>query len=216
MNVLHICASPKPIDQSASKQLAAAFFAKLAELNPDVDVNNVDLYHNPPPFLSYDAYRYIWQPAFEVGYQPSDGEQKAAGYSRQQVENVRNADVLVLTMPMWNAGMPAIMKAWLDQVMAPSQLFTYNALGTTPLHHIKRIVLLVSSGAVFKENDPNDALTPQINAIASSLTIEDVQMAWADGQDPVLHSDGDLRKRMALEAAQELAEDVASMAQSPA
>ena len=61
MNVLHVCASPRPTEESVSKQLAIAFFTKMAELNPDVDVTNVDLYHNPPPFLSYYAYRAMWQ-----------------------------------------------------------------------------------------------------------------------------------------------------------
>ena len=52
MNVLHICANPRPIEESASKQLAAAFFARLVEKNPDVVVNNLDLYQDPPPYLS--------------------------------------------------------------------------------------------------------------------------------------------------------------------
>ena len=36
MNVLHICANPRPVEESASKQLATAFFGKLLEANPDL------------------------------------------------------------------------------------------------------------------------------------------------------------------------------------
>ncbi len=211
MNVLHVCASPRPIEQSASKQLAAAFFTRLAEKNDDVNVTNVDLYNNPPPYLTLDAYRALMQPAFQPGYEPTDAEKKASNYSRSQSKLLKETDVLVLTMPMWNGGMPAIMKAWIDQAIVPNEIYTLDAAGAHPLHQLKRVILLISSGGVFKESDPNDGLTPQINAIMNFISVPDVAAAWADGQDPIMHHDGELRKTMAIEAAQELAEDVAEM-----
>ncbi len=211
MKVLHVCASPKPIEQSASKQLAAAFFVKLAEKNSDAEVTNVDLYNSPPPFLTLDAYRCLWQPVYEPGYDPTDTERKAAAYATSQAEQLRDSDVIVLTMPLWNFGMPAIMKAWLDQVMVPNVLFTFEPDGVKALHQIRRVILLVSSGAVFKEGDPNDGLTPEITAMMNFISVTDVMVAWADGQDPVLHGDHAARKATAIEATQELAEEIAEM-----
>ena len=43
MNILHVCANPKPTEESISKQLASAFFGKVIEWKPDVGVVNVDL-----------------------------------------------------------------------------------------------------------------------------------------------------------------------------
>lgn len=214
MNILHVCASPKPIDESASKQLAAAFFTRLAEKNPDVNVTNVDLYNNPPPYLTYEAYRALWRPVFEPGYTPTEAEVKATEYSRAQCELLQEADILVMTMPMWSCGIPAIMKAWIDQIMAPNSTFSYDAQGPKRLHALRKAILLVSSGNVLKENDPNDALSVQINAVMSYIGVMDVAFAWADGQDPILHHDGAPRKNLALEAAQELADDLAEMAAS--
>jgi FMN-dependent NADH-azoreductase len=211
MKVLHVCASPRPIEQSSSKQMAAAFFVKLAEKNGDVEVTNVDLYHSPPPFLSFEAYRCLWQPVYEPGYEPTAEERKAAAYATSQAEQLRDSDVLVLTMPMWNFGMPAIMKAWLDEVMVPNALFTIEPDGVKGLHQIRRVILLISSGAAFKEGDPTDALTPEISAIMNYIGITDIMSAWADGQNPVMHGDHADRKAMAIEAAQELAEEVADM-----
>jgi FMN-dependent NADH-azoreductase len=214
MNVLHVCASPKPIDESASKQLAAAFFTRLAEKNPDVNVTNVDLYHNPPPYLSYEAYRGLWRPMFEPGYKLTEAEEKAVAYSRAQCELLKEADVLVLTMPMWSCGMPAIMKAWIDQIMAPKVIFTYDVEGPKRLHALRKVILLISSGGVLKEGDAGDALTVQAAAAMNYIGVSDITVAWADGQDPILHHDGSTRKALALEAAQELADEVAEMAQS--
>jgi FMN-dependent NADH-azoreductase len=211
MNILHVCASPRPTGESASKQLAAAFFARLTEKNPDINMTNVDLYHSPPPFLTYDGYRGLWQPILSPGYQPTDAEEKATAYAHAQCALLKDTDVLVLTMPMWNCGMPAIMKAWLDQVMVPGEIFTYDASGAQALHHIRKVILLVSSGATLVEGDPNDALTPLVEAVMNFIGITDIASAWADGQDPILHSDGEVRKAMAKEAAQELAEEVAEM-----
>ena len=127
MNVLHVIANPRPIEESVSKQLAAAFFGKLLEKNPDITVNNVDLYQEPPPFLSLEAYRRFHAPLADAAYKPSKAEEDAIKYAKQQSEALRQADVLVLTMPMWAGGPPAIMKAWIDQVVQPDLMYTLGA-----------------------------------------------------------------------------------------
>ena len=142
MNVLHICANPRPVQESVSKQLAATFFMRLAERNPDINVTNIDLYQSPPPFLTLPTFRGLWQPIFEAGYKPTTGEYNAAAYSRTHTEQLKQADVVILTMPMWNFSMPAIMKAWLDQVIVPGATFEFEEGGTIkPLHHIQKVVL---------------------------------------------------------------------------
>jgi FMN-dependent NADH-azoreductase len=211
MNVLHILANPKPIEESASKQLAAAFFAKLAEVNPDVNVENVDLCLNPPPFFSYDLYRYLWYPIFQPGYQPTDAEKAAAEYCRQQCELFRDTDIVVMTMPMWNFSVPGIVKAWIDQVISPNETFTMSPEGVKPLHRVKRIIVLVASGGAYKEGDPRDALTPEIRAAFGFINIDDIAVAWADGQNSFFFTDADDRKKTAMEVAQELAEEVAAL-----
>lgn len=208
MNLMHICASNKPIDQSTSKQLAAAFFVRLAESNKDINVTNMDLYNNPPPFLGNDAYRYFWNPILQPGYIPTNAEKNAAAYALAQTKIFEETDVLVLTMPLWNCGMPAIMKSWLDQVLVPGVVFKYEAGSIIPLHHITRVILLASSADIVKEDDPQDQLTPHLTAILNSIGIHDLSIAWADGQHPS-HLDAEERKATAIEAAQELADEVA-------
>ena len=211
MNVLHVCANPKPIEESVSKQLAAAFFARLVEKNPEVTVNNVDLYQEPPPFLNNNAYRRFWKPIYEPNYKATKQEEDATNYAKNQGEALRQADVLVLTMPMWGGGIPAIMKAWLDQVMSPGIMFDYGSGGARPLHQLRRVVLLVASGYSYKEGDPTDGLSPTIRGIFSFIGITDIAVAWADGQDPMMFRDCAERKDMAMEAAQDLADEIAEL-----
>lgn len=217
MNVLHVCANPKPTEESVSKQLAAAFFGKLIELKPEVELVNVDLYDEKPPFYSYELYRRVWFPVFDENYQPSKVEEISTNYAAKQAELFNNADVLVLTMPMWNFTVPAIMKAWIDQVLSPSLTFSISKEeGVKPLHKIKSIVLLVASGGVYKEDDARDALTRQVRAAFGFVGIEDIEVVWAEGQNPLFFDNHEENKALAIEAASEIAEDVAEIDLTPA
>jgi FMN-dependent NADH-azoreductase len=217
MNVLHVCANPKPTEESVSKQLAAAFFGKMIELRPDIDLINVDLYDEKPPFYSYELYKRAWYPVFDESYEPSKAEEMAINYAEKQAEAFNAADVLVLTMPMWNFSVPAIMKAWMDQILSPSLTFTITPEeGVKPLHKIKSIVLLVASGGVYMEDDDRDALSRQVRHAFGFIGIDSIEIVWADGQNPLFNMDCDVRKEMALEAAIETAEDIAEIEVEPA
>ena len=212
MNVLHVIANPRPADTSSSKKLAFEFFAALTEKNPDVVVNNVDLYANKPPYVSAEALNYFWGPVANPAYIPSKAEETAANFSNNNAQALMDADVLVLTMPVWLNSMPAILKAWLDQVLVPGKMFEFGAEGLVPTHHLRTVVLLVSSDQVYKEGDVRDGLTPALRAIFAYIGVEDVQIAWADGQDASRHFDSEQRREMAIEAAREIAEDIATLA----
>lgn len=209
MNVLHVIANPRPIEESVSKQLATAFFAKLLEKNPDVTVNNIDLYQEPPPYLSLDAYRRLYSPQTNPAYTPSKAEEAAIAYAKTQAEGLRQADVLVLTMPMWAGGPPAIMKAWIDQVVQPGLMYNVEDGVVKPLHQLRKIILLVASGDVYKEGDDRDGLMPVVRNTFGFIGVTDIDVAWADGQDAIFHSDGADRKQAAIEMTEELAEEVA-------
>ncbi|MBT8045589.1 MAG: NAD(P)H-dependent oxidoreductase [Pontiella sp.] len=212
MNVLHVCANPKPTEESVSKQLAAAFFAKLIELRPDVELVNVDLYDEKPPFYSAELYRRVWYPVFDESYEPSKVEEMSTNYASKQAEAFNAADVLVLTMPMWNFTVPAIMKAWMDQVLCPGLTFSISKEeGVKGLHKIKSIVLLVSSGGVYKEDDDRDALSRQVRNAFGFIGIDDLEIVWAEGQNPLFFDNHEENKAIAIEAASEIAEDVAEL-----
>jgi FMN-dependent NADH-azoreductase len=212
MNVLHVCANPKPTEESVSKQLAAAFFGKLIELKQDVELVNVDLYDEKPPFYSYELYKRAWYPVFDESYEPSKVEEMAMNYASKQAESFNQADVLVLTMPMWNFTVPAIMKAWMDQILCPGLTFSISKEeGIRPLHKIKSIVLLVSSGGVYKEDDDRDALTRQVRSAFGFIGIEDIEVVWAEGQNPLFFNNHEENKAIAIEAAAEIAEDIAEI-----
>ena len=72
--------------------------------------------------------------------------------------------------------------------------------------------MLTASGEAFRQDAEDDLMTRQIEVTFGKLGIEDISIAWADGQFNMLHSDSETRKLMAMEAAEELAEDLADLA----
>lgn len=193
------------------------FFGKLIDLKPEVELINVDLYDEKPPFYSYELYKRVWYPVFDETYEPSKVEQMAMNYAEKQAEAFNAADVLVLTMPMWNYSVPAIMKAWIDQVLCPGLTFEISKeAGVKGLHKIKSIVLLVSSGGVYKEDDDRDALSRQVRHAFAFLGIENLQIVWAEGQNPLFFDNCEENKEIAIEAASEAAEDIAELDLTPA
>ena len=211
MKVLHVKANPKPDNESVSKQLSRMFFTSLKENAPGVEITEVELYDNPPPFYSYETYRNYWYPIFSPGYEPASEEKEAAKYSTQQGELFNDCDVLVITTPMWNFSCPSILKAWQDQVLCPGLTFEINPDGVTPLHHIKRVVLLISSGGVYGKDNNRDSLTTQIKGALGFVGINEFDVAWADGQNTFYYQDFAQRKEKALKIAKELGATIATM-----
>ena len=201
MNVLHVVANPKPVAEANSKQLADAFFKALKAKQPGVAVTEVDLYANPPPFYDYETYRHYWYPVFDALYKPNDKEKAAAAYSRKQCDLFKAADVLVITTPMWNFGMPAILKAWLDQVLMPNVTFAIGAGGVKALHKIRKVIVLASSGGTYEAGDLRDGVRNGIKAALGFVGITDIEVAWAQGQNPFFFKDFAERKDKALKEA---------------
>jgi len=208
MNILHICADPQPMDEAASKQIAASFFAQIVTLNENARITNVDLTQERPADYPTEEYRNFWYPVLIDGYVPTKEEELASRYAYDQAAIVRDADILVLTMPMWNYSMPGILKSWLEHVLSPSLLYKLEHGERSILHKLRKLVLLVSSHEVFTEGDPRDALSPAIENSFEDIGLKDISVIWADGQNPKKYVDFEHRKQVAIEAAEELAEEI--------
>ena len=208
MNIVHVCADPQPMEEAASKQIAASFFASVVGQKETAKITNIDLTQEPPPLYTTEEFRNFWYPVLIDGYAPTKEEETAGAYAREQAAHLQEAEILVLTMPMWNYSMPAMMKSWMDHVLAPGLLYESTDQGNTPRHSLKKLVLLVSSHDVFSENDPRDGLSPAIEGSFEDIGVHDISVIWADGQNPKRHVDFESRKQIAVDAAEEVAEEI--------
>jgi len=62
------------------------------------------------------------------------------------VEEVINTDLIVLALPIYNFGLPAAFKAWIDQVVRSKLTFKYTSEGPIGLLHNKKAYVIITSG----------------------------------------------------------------------
>jgi len=105
-----------------------------------------DLGANPPPFINEE-----WIAAVFTPDEQRTIEQNALlSISDELIDEVIKADIILLSTPMYNYGMPAALKAWFDQVIRVNKTFTFDlSRGDFPLKPIlsgKTMVLVASCG----------------------------------------------------------------------
>jgi len=105
-----------------------------------------DLGLHPPEFISQE-----WIAAVFTADEKKTSEQKSLlALSETLIDEVDKADIIVLSSPMYNYGMPATLKAWFDQVIRINKTFTFDlARGDFPLEPMmsgKKLILITSSG----------------------------------------------------------------------
>lgn len=100
----------------------------------------------PPPFVSE-----AWIAAcFKPEVDRDDADRAVLAYSDQAIAEIERADVITIATPMYNYGMPAQLKAWIDMVVRVNKTFRFDPTNRTwPLSPVlkgKHLVLLSASG----------------------------------------------------------------------
>lgn len=202
MKILHISANPKPAGEAASKKVTEAFLNALSSENI---VTTIDLYEDQPPFYDYPEYRNFWYPIFVPEYQPSPEEISHSEYALRHGKIFNDTDVLVITAPMWNFGPPAILKAWIDQIISPGLTFTMDATGPHPIHNVKKTILFSASGGTYAEGDTRNGLIAVVKSAFGFSGVKDFDYAWADGQNSFFFKDSAERLESAIQKAKSIA-----------
>jgi len=107
-------------------------------------------------------------------------EQHAAlALSDQLVAEVKAADVLVIGLPIYNFGVPAALKAWIDHVARAGVTFRYTDTGPQGLLQGKRAVVAVASGGT-EAGSEIDFATTYLRHVLGFIGIHKVDFVAAD------------------------------------
>ena len=167
--VLRIDASATPAT-STSRKLADAVVDRLS---PSRTISR-DL-TSPLPLL--DA---TWVGANVTKADQRDADQKEAlALSDTLVAELKDADTIVISTPIYNFSVPAALKAWIDLVARAGVTFSYTEQGPKGLLDGKRAILVVSSGGTAVEG-PMDFATGYLKHVMGFIGIHDVELVTAD------------------------------------
>ncbi len=185
--ILMIEISPRG-QESASRAVADTLAGRLTTLHPSARLVRRDLASENLPHLDGTTLRAIsTKDADEAARLKA-----AAGLSDQLTDELLASDLLVISTPMWNFGIPSALKAWIDLVVRPGRTFQYGEGGVLGLAKGRKAILILASGGVFTEGPWRawDFVEPYLRQILGFIGITDVQTVRAQGMNiPALAQD---------------------------
>ena len=153
-NILIITASIFGQDGQSSR-LVSQTLDQLRQTYGDIQTTYRDLSAEPVPHL--DAERFG---AFLTNADDRDGSQQGVvDYSDLLISEVVDADVIVMGVPMYNFGVPSVLKAYFDHIARAGITFRYTASGPVGLLEDRPVYILAARGGLYA-GTPNDSQTP--------------------------------------------------------
>ena len=178
-HLLRIDASARQQD-SVSKELGDEF-ERLWQLHSQGSVDVRDLSQHPV--------EQIQQITIAGFYTPPDHMtaelQGATSLSDGLIEELQQADTLLITLPLYNFGIPASLKAWVDQIVRINRTFSYENGQFGGLVNCPRALVLLAYGAEgYGEGGPLaafDFAKPYLEHLLKFIGIERVTTVTVEG-----------------------------------
>lgn len=116
---------------------------------------------------------------FTPADQRTDAQKEALALSDMLVAEIKSADVVVIGVPVYNFGVPAALKAWIDQIARAGLTFQYTENGLKGLLDGKRAVIALATGGTEVGSDI-DFASGYMRHIMGFIGITDVEIVAAD------------------------------------
>ena len=156
---------------SVSRDLADRILARFG----DVRVITRDLADTPIPQLDEEWVNANFTPAADR----SPEQVEKLSLSDRLVDEIRTADTLEIGVPIYNCGVPAALKAWIDHVARAGVTFKYSDAGPVGLLEGKRAIVVIASGGT-PSGSEIDFATNYVRHVLGFIGIHDVEVVTAD------------------------------------
>jgi FMN-dependent NADH-azoreductase len=142
--LLHISSSPRGA-ASQSRRIGAVFTETFQQTHPNAAVQHWDLWDGSLPDFAVGAEAKM---TVFAGGEPRGVQAAAWAAARRTFERFDAADRLLFSVPMWNAGIPYVLKQFIDVISQPGWVFSVDpAAGYRHLlaDRGKRVAVIYSS-----------------------------------------------------------------------
>jgi len=158
--------------ESHSKSLAN-FFTSLWQQNLNGTLTQVDLSQNPPPHIDEKRVHAMYTPESER----TDEQKASLQLSDYYISQLKQADELLIDVPMYNFSIPSTLKAYIDHVVRAGLTFSYGENGPQGLlTNIQKATIIIASGGDYTHPPMNqmDFVTPYLKTILNFIGIETI------------------------------------------
>jgi FMN-dependent NADH-azoreductase len=172
-HILRLDASAS-VNTSNSKKLGDELIDRLLALHPDAIVRQRDL-NQEIGFIDEN-----WVTAnFTPVDQRSEAQHQRLAFSNKLIDEIKQADAIVLTTPMYNFGIPATLKTWIDLISRAGVTFQYTVDGPVGLIKGKTVDIVITTGGA-PLHSPVDFVTGYLKQVFGFIGIEDINIIGAD------------------------------------
>ena len=186
--ILRIDSSPR-LEGSHSRRIANAIESGLRRANPDLLVRRRDLAAVNIPHITNEAVTGFYTPDDQM----TPELRAATALSDELIAELKGAEVLLISTPMYNFGVPSTLKAWIDQIVRINQTFAFDGAAFTGLVPVRKAFLALAYGASGYTDgapfSPMNFLEPYLVSLMGFLGIADTQvfrLEGAAGPEPML------------------------------
>lgn len=153
------------------------------------------------PFLTED-----WVNAnFTPDEERSDAQRETLAVSDSLIEELKAADTVVIGLPIYNFGVPAVLKAWVDLIARARVTFRYTENGPEGLLTGKRAFLVVASGGTQVGSEIDFASSYMRHALKfvgiTDVTVIDAGQAMLDAEAALERAQGQIADAVSAKAA---------------
>ena len=173
--LLYIQASPRAA-RSKSSQVASAFLENYQQLHPQDTITTLNVFREDlPPFdgLAVQAKYTIMH-----GEDHTPEERQAWDAVEKVISQFKDADKYVLSLPMWNFGIPYRLKQYFDLLIQPGYTFSVDENGYAGLVKGKPIVVVYARGGAYPEGTEREAFDMQkkyVELVLGFIGFENIQ-----------------------------------------
>ena len=175
MNILQINSSARTVG-SHSTRMANDIVSRLQAAHPGATLTLRDLGRTPHPALDEATLQALFTPAD----QRTPTQNARVAQDGELIAELQAADVVVLGVPMYNFGVPAALKNWIDAVARVGVTFKYTDKGPIGLLQGKKIYVALARGGLYRDT-PADTQVPYLKTLLGFLGMTDVQFFYAEG-----------------------------------
>ena len=173
IRVLRLDASANP-GESSSIKLGDNLIRQLKQSDVELELRHRDLNHSPS-FIDGE-----WIEAnLTAADDRSETQRRRLAFSDRLIDELNWADHVVLTTPMYNFGVPATLKAWIDQVCRAGITFRYTENGPEGLLSGKSADIVITTGGAPLES-PVDFVSGYLKQVFTFIGISEVNVVGAD------------------------------------
>jgi len=165
--LLYIESSPRK-KRSASTEVSQSFISSYKEAHPTNEVEYLDLWNLDMPEFNAD----IIEAKYSImqGNSQTEAQRKAWHRIEELIHQFKQADKYLISIPMWNFGIPYKLKQYIDIIVQPSYTFSFSLeQGYQGLVVNKPVALIYARGGDYHEGSGAEFLDLQVNYMNTIL-----------------------------------------------